>query len=68
MGGKREYYQVSYLLASEETVEREFGALQSFKDNYPKFVLSMDPVDMGRDGIVHKNIVDWLLESGSCPM
>lgn len=68
MGGKREYYQVSYLLASEETVEREFGALQSIKDNHPKFVLSMDSVDMGRDGIVHKNIVDWLLESGNYPM
>jgi len=68
IGGKREYYQVSYLLASEDTVKREFGALQSIKDNHPKFVLSMDSMDMGKDGIIHKNIVDWLLESGSCPM
>lgn len=60
--GQRIYLQVSYLLASEETVEREFGALLEVDDNYPKYVLSMDRFDMSRKGIVHKYLPDFLLE------
>lgn len=60
-GTRLEYYQVSYLLASDATVEREFRSLMSVSDNYPKYVLSMDTVDMSRDGVIHRNIVDWLL-------
>ena len=36
------YVQVTYLLASEETVEREFGNLKLIKDSHPKYVISMD--------------------------
>ena len=42
--------------------QREFGMLKKIKDNYPKMVLSMDKVDFSQDGIIHKNIIDWLLE------
>ena len=56
------YFQVTYLLASEETIEREFGSLMAIQDNYPKYVLSLDELDFSRDGIIHKNIVEWLLE------
>ena len=55
------YIQVCYLLASEETIEREFGVYKSIKDNYPKYVVSLDEYDMSRDGIRHKNIRDFLL-------
>lgn len=57
------YFQVCYLLASDETVEREFGAYKTIKDNFPKYVLSADKFDFSRDGIIHKNIIEWLLES-----
>lgn len=57
-----EYFQVCYLLASDETVEREFGVFGGVKDNYPKFVLSLDDFDFSQDGIIHKNIIKWLLE------
>lgn len=57
-----EYYQVCYLLASEETVQREFGAYNSVNDNYPKYVLSLDDFDFSQNGIIHKNIIKWLLE------
>lgn len=60
--GETIYIQVAYLLASEETIEREFGSLKAIGDNYPKYVLSLDEFDMSRDGILHKNIVEWLLE------
>ena len=60
---KREklYIQVSYLLASDDTVRREFGAYESIRDNFPKYVLSLDELDMSREGIKHKNILDFLL-------
>ena len=57
-----EYFQVCYLLATEETVQREFGAYDFVKDNYPKYVLSLDNFDFSRDGIIHKNVIKWLLE------
>jgi len=59
--GKRIYIQVCYLLSGEKTVNREFGAYYSIADNFPKYVLSMDNVDMSRDGITHQNISDFLL-------
>ena len=55
------YVQVTYLLASDDTIQREFGAYASIRDNYPKYVISMDEVDMSRDGIKHRNIRDFLL-------
>ena len=64
-GNNIEYYQVSYLIASEETAKREFGSLMSIQDNFPKYVLSMDSLDLSRDGIVHRNIVDWLCDMRS---
>lgn len=56
------YFQVSYLLDQPKTVEREFGAYKDIKDNCPKYVLSLDNTDFSRDGIIHKNIIEWLLE------
>ncbi|MDK7084077.1 ATP-binding protein [Pseudoglutamicibacter albus] len=61
-GSDTEYFQVSYLLGSQNTVDREFGALRGVTDNFPKTVLSMDQFDMSRDGIQHKNIIEWLVE------
>ena len=45
------YVQVTYLLASDETIQREFGAYDNIRDNYPKYVLSLDEFDMSRNGI-----------------
>ena len=56
------YIQVAYLLASEEPIEREFSVLELIKDNFPKYVISMDQFDMSRNGIKHYNIIDFLLE------
>lgn len=60
--GKLLYVQVYYLLASEKTKEREFSVYDNIKDNYPKYVVSMDKFDMSRNGIIHKNIIDFLLD------
>ncbi len=55
------YVQVSCLLASRETVEREFSALEGISDSYPKYVVTMDEIDRGRNGILHVNIKGFLL-------
>lgn len=55
------YYQVSYLMENESTRDREFGVYKHISDNYPKYVLSMDKVDFSQDGIIHLNIIDFLL-------
>lgn len=58
---RRLYVQVCYLLASEETIRREFGVYAGIRDNFPKYVVSMDEIPMGRDGIHHCHIRDFLL-------
>ena len=59
--GKQAVCSVAYLLASEDTVKREFGAFSGVRDNFPKYVVTLDEFDMSRDGIKHRNIRDFLL-------
>lgn len=62
-GEKTIYVQVTYLLASDDTISREFGNLANIKDNYPKYVVSMDPVSGGLDkypGIQHLHLRNFL--------
>ena len=54
------YFQVAYLIEDDETVEREFRPLLMIKDNYPKYVLSMDRILQPQNGIKHMNIIDFL--------
>ena len=57
------YIQVAYMLTDENVIDREFGAYYGITDNYPKYVLSMDKFDFSQNGIIHKNVIDWLCES-----
>lgn len=60
---RRIYIQVAYMLASDETVRREFGNLAAIKDNYPKYVVSLDPVGgefSDYPGIGHVGLRDFL--------
>ena len=59
--GQKLYVQVTYLLASPETIDREFRVYDSIRDNFPKYVVSLDEFDMSRDGIKHRNIREFLL-------
>lgn len=61
--GERHYYQVAYLMPTSETRDREFGSLARLPDNHPKFVISMDPVDMSANGIKHIQITDFLMQT-----
>ena len=50
------YIQVAYILADETVIQREFGVYKNIRDNYPKYVLTMDKFDFSQEGIIHKNV------------
>jgi predicted AAA+ superfamily ATPase len=58
--GKPTYIQVSDSMNTDAAARREFGALLRIGDNYPKLALSVDETDMGRDGVEHMHIADFL--------
>jgi len=60
-GGAKSYYQVAYLMPTQNVRDREFGAFSEVGDNFPRYVLSLDPVDMSSNGIRHVNLCDFLL-------
>lgn len=61
-GGERVYYQVSYQVNGRpKTLARELAPFYKIRDNYPKFLLTMDLVPEQFDGIKKVNVADWLL-------
>ncbi len=57
----REYLQVAYLLPDEKVMKREFGNLELIKNNYPKYVITLDDINLGnRNGIIHKNAWEFI--------
>jgi len=61
--GEIEYYQVAWQISTENTLEREYNALEKIKDNYPKYLLTTDSFTLNRSGIKHLNVYNWLLEN-----
>jgi uncharacterized protein len=59
---EREYYQVAYTVNDEKTYNREISAFDRIKDNYPKFLLTLDYDNTSINGIQKINIIDWLLK------
>ena len=61
--GKEKFYvQAAYLLSDEKVIEREFGAYNGISDHYPKYVITLDRMTLTRDGIIHLNLIDFLLD------
>ena len=62
-GNKKQYVQVSYLMANQDTINREFGPLEKIKDNLPKYVVTMDDILINNDiGIIHQHIWDFIYQ------
>lgn len=60
-GNQLMYVQVAYLIADENVKKREFGNLTYIKDNYPKYVVSLDPVEIASyKGIKHMHLREFL--------
>ena len=61
-GGIVEYYQAAWsVLGNEETMQREYASLEEIKDNYPKYLLTMDSGSGGQNGIKRINVLEWLI-------
>ncbi|MEZ5047955.1 MAG: ATP-binding protein [Chitinophagaceae bacterium] len=58
---EREYYQVAYTVNDEKTFKREISAFKNIKDNYPKYLLTLDFDNTNIEGIQKLNVIDWLL-------
>lgn len=59
---KKIYVQVAFSVPNEDTKKREFGAFDSIKDNYPKYVITLDKLTYEYNGIKHVNLIDFLLD------
>lgn len=58
--GKTIYIQVSKSILDKTTYDREFKSLEKISDNYPKYILTLDTINMSKDGIIHKNSIEFL--------
>ncbi len=61
LNGIPNYLQVCLYLNSDKTIEREYRSLHAIKDNYPKYVISLDKGVCDREGIKHINLIDFLV-------
>jgi hypothetical protein len=63
-GGERCYIQAAYMIPDDKTRDREFGNLLAIPDNYPKKVVTMDPIDgVSYKGVEHICLEDFLLSA-----
>lgn len=62
-GTEKFYVQAAYLLSDDTVIEREFGAFAGISDHYPKYVITLDRTTLMRDGIIHLNLIDFLLSN-----
>ncbi len=59
--GERYFYiQVAMTIAERATEEREYRALEAIKDNYPKYLFTLDPLPQQRNGILHRNLLAFI--------
>ena len=59
---EKKYFQVAFHL-NDDIIDRKFGVYNNIGDNYPKYVISADTFDFSQKGIIHKNIIDFLLDN-----
>lgn len=59
---EREYYQVAFTVNDEKAYKREVSSLSNIKDNYPKYLLTLNFDNVSIDGIQKVNVIDWLLQ------
>lgn len=65
-GERKSYLQVALSVMDDKTAEREFAPFYVIQDNYPKYLLSTDKMNMSRDGFEHVNLYEFLMEDDDC--
>ena len=61
-GSARLYFQVNLTVLDDSTYDREMNSLLKINDQYPKYLITMDKIDLSKEGIMHLNLFDLLLE------
>ncbi len=64
-GNQHKYYQVSLTALEPSTCERELKPLSKINDHYPKYLITMDKLDLSKDGITHINLIEWLTDESA---
>ena len=54
------YIQVSMTVADKAVEEREYRPFSKVRDNFPQYLLTLDPLPLERDGVTHRNIVELM--------
>lgn len=62
---QKKYIQVSLSALDEKVLKREITPLLKVDDNYPKYLITMDTMDLSQQGIIHRNLLDFLLPEES---
>jgi len=55
------YIQIAMTIADPQTEEREYRPFRSIRDNFPKYLFTLDPLPSQRDGIRHCNLIDFIM-------
>jgi len=59
---RTEHFQVSASVLDEATLRRELLPFGQIEDHYPKYLLTLDDFVSDLEGIIYKNLIEWLLE------
>ena len=60
--GEIEYYQVAQSVIDSETLKRELTPLNSIKDHFPKYLITMDNIpNVTHNGIKQLYALDWMI-------
>lgn len=55
-----QYVQVSMTIMDKVTEDREYKPFSKIRDNYPKYLFTLDQLLQKRDGIIHCNMLDYI--------
>lgn len=55
------YYQVSYSIENEKTLQREISAFDEITEGN-KYLITLDETKEFNNNIIHKNLIDWLMD------
>lgn len=58
--GNYNYIQIAMTIGEQKTEDREYEPFKHIRDNYPKYLFTLDPLLQKRDGILHKNLVQFI--------
>ena len=59
------YIQIAMSISNKDTEEREYKVFNKIRDNYPKYLFTLDPLPQQKDGIKHINIIDFISNDSS---